>query len=87
MFTVSRPAFICKASAITTALTTSTNLAELEKEALKPLPPTGQRPGKALGFFEQGIVIGLVTIFLPIAVSSLGLLGYGGVRAVRYLRS
>jgi hypothetical protein len=58
----------------------------LEKETLKALTPTGQKPGHHLGFFEQGIVTGMALIFVPTVVGSLVLLGMGGRSLVRFLR-
>lgn len=45
-----------------------------------PLPPTGQRPGHKIGFFEQGILTGLVLVGTP-ALMSIGFLGWGAFRA------
>ena len=36
---------------------------DLRKLSLAPLKPTGQAPGKAIGFFEQGIVTGASLLF------------------------
>lgn len=41
----------------------------MKKSALKELKPTGQKPGHAIGFFEQGILIGLggvAAVVLPV---------------------
>jgi hypothetical protein len=66
MFSLPRPQFVVPSA----VLPTSTKLKEL---ALAKLPPTNQRPGHALGFFEQGILIGLGTSALLI----LPMLGWG----------
>lgn len=47
----------------------SMTLNEIRALAIKPLPPTGQKPGHAIGFFEQGIITGGLTIVLPTAVA------------------
>ncbi|CZS89976.1 uncharacterized protein RAG0_01133 [Rhynchosporium agropyri] len=43
---------------------------ELRKKATEPLPETGQRPGHAMGFFEQGTLIG-AGLYLSIVLPSL----------------
>jgi hypothetical protein len=48
--------------------------------ALRQLKPTGQRPGHAIGFFEQGILLGLGSTALVV----LPLLGWGLFRAVKF---
>jgi aldehyde dehydrogenase (NAD+) len=53
--------------------TDGASLLKLQKSAVEPLLATGQPMGYALGFFEQGIFIGLgiaLTVILPT-------LGYG----------
>ncbi|KAL2074047.1 hypothetical protein VTL71DRAFT_7825 [Oculimacula yallundae] len=59
---------------------------ELRKQAVEPLPKTGQRPGHAIGFFEQGIMIG-AGLFLSIVVPSMAygtyLLGRSAWRLAR----
>lgn len=57
----------------------NSNLKNLREEATKPLKPIGQHSGTSMGFFDQGIITGLVAFVLP----SLALLGYGGYRLVR----
>ncbi|CZS93086.1 uncharacterized protein RCO7_11161 [Rhynchosporium graminicola] len=42
---------------------------ELRKQATVPLPKSGQRPGHAMGFFEQGTFIG-AGLFLSIVLPS-----------------
>ena len=42
---------------------------KIQREAMEPLPLTGQPLGKAIGFFEQGILLGLGT-FLTILIPS-----------------
>lgn len=51
------------------------------------LPPTGQKPGYHIGFFEQGIITGMATILLPAALGTLALAAFGVRSAVRYVRS
>lgn len=50
---------------------------DVRKQALIPFKPTGQSPGTSLGFFDQGIMTGLVAFVLP----SLVLIGYGSFQA------
>ena len=58
----------------------------LREEAEKPLPPTGQRAGKAIGFFEQGLLTG-VTILATTTVTSVALVGiYMVPKLIRKLR-
>lgn len=62
MFSTPRPQFVTPPNILPLS-------AKLKEITLQKLPPTGQRPGHALGFFEQGIVIGLgstALIVLPI---------------------
>lgn len=54
-------------------------LDRLQAEAGRPLRPTGQGPGTAIGFFEQGIMVGAVFIVLPV----ISLIGYGSWYAIR----
>lgn len=58
---------------------------KLKELALKPLKPIGQRPGHAIGFFEQGILLGLGST----AIVVLPLLGWtlfkGAKLGMRYL--
>jgi len=46
-------------------------LQKMQSVAVNPLPKTGQPPGHALGFFEQGIFLGL-GVFLTTVIPSLG---------------
>jgi hypothetical protein len=72
MFTVPRPAYITSRESASKQLNTlltspptgksSAAISELEKEASKALKPTGQKPGNHIGFFEQGILTGLVLV-------------------------
>jgi hypothetical protein len=65
MFQLSRPQFI-------------EPVADFEK-VVKDLKPTGQKAGKAIGFFEQGILLGLGIV----AVIVLPSFGYAGFRIVK----
>jgi hypothetical protein len=94
MFTVPRPAYISAPSPTSKSLTmllasssTTASVVELDKEALAELPPTGQKPGHHIGFFEQGIITGMATILLPAVVGTLALAAFGVRSAVRYARS
>ena len=73
MFSTPQPQFIVPS----TPLPPSSKLMEL---SLRQLKPTGQRPGHAIGFFEQGILLGLGSTALVV----LPLLGWGLFRAVRF---
>ncbi|CZR61845.1 uncharacterized protein PAC_11742 [Phialocephala subalpina] len=66
MFSTPRPQFITAPPSLPSSI-------EMKKAATKELKPTGQRPGHAIGFFEQGILIGLGSA----AVVVLPALGYG----------
>jgi hypothetical protein len=91
MFTIPRPVCISPTSSttVTTLLTSSSTAkaeAELDKEASKELKPTGQKPGHHIGFFEQGILTGLVLVFVPAAVGTLVAVGFGVRGLVRVAR-
>ncbi|PMD19586.1 hypothetical protein NA56DRAFT_680077 [Hyaloscypha hepaticicola] len=79
MLSTPRPQFITPPTPLPTA-------SKLKELALKPLKPTGQRPGHAIGFFEPGILLGLgstAIVVLPFLVWSLvSAVNYG----MRYLR-
>lgn len=51
----------------------------LRQRATKPLQPTGQASGSSMGFFDQGIITGLIAFVLP----SLGLVGFSMYKIVR----
>jgi hypothetical protein len=53
---------------------------QLKELALKTLKPTGQRPGHAIGFFEQGILLGLGSTALVV----LPLFGWGLFSAMKF---
>jgi hypothetical protein len=79
MFSVPRPEFInfsARSAAIAKALDGPEPGGErkLREEAQKPLPPTSQRPGKAIGFFEQGLLTG-ATILAASALTTLAVAG------------
>jgi hypothetical protein len=46
-------------------------LKKIRERAVAPLPKTGQKPGHAIGFFEQGILIG-VGLFLSVTIPAAG---------------
>jgi hypothetical protein len=48
---------------------------QIRNEAVKPLKPTGQGKGEAIGFFEQGIVTGGVILF-GVVVPTMGYLSW-----------
>jgi len=53
----------------------------LLKEVLKPLPALSQPPGGAIGFFEQGLFIGVGFLSIPI-MGGIAALSYKGVRSL-----
>lgn len=55
-------------------------LKELRKRATVVLPPTGQKEGGSIGFFEQGIITGGLIVMTPILTTVVAL-GYFGVSA------
>ena len=80
MFSVPRPEYInylARTGAVANVLDGAEADAErkLREEAQKPLPPTGQRPGKAIGFFEQGLLVG-ATVLTTTTITGLALVGY-----------
>jgi acyl-CoA reductase-like NAD-dependent aldehyde dehydrogenase len=70
-------------SALSSSPSTAISIKELEKHALAPLKPSDQRRGGQIGFFEQGIITGLVTIILPTVVGVMGLTFVAGREVVR----
>lgn len=78
MFSTPRPQFVTPPE----PLPPSSKLKEL---ALKELKPTGQPVGHAIGFFEQGIIVGLTStavIVLPLLGWSLFTAGKHGWKFV-----
>jgi hypothetical protein len=58
-------------------------MARIAGLALSPLPPSDQRKGGAIGFFEQGLITGGLTVILPVvAVAATGLI-FGVRQGVR----
>jgi hypothetical protein len=49
----------------------------IRKLALAPLPPLKQRAGNAIGFFEQGLMTGAVTLLVVLAAVGYGIWIYG----------
>ena len=91
MFSVPRPEFVnfsARSVAMAKALDGAEPDAErkLREEAQKPLPATGQPPGKAIGFFEQGLLVG-ATILAISTITGLTIVGvYVVPKVVRRLR-
>ena len=73
MFSAPRPQFITSPAPLPSP-------AQLKELALQPLKPTGQRPGHAIGFFEQGVFLGLGSTALVV----LPLLGWSVFSAVKF---
>ncbi|PLB46156.1 ALDH-like protein [Aspergillus steynii IBT 23096] len=74
-----------KAAIVRAALSSSPESATVWNAALAPLPGTGQRAGRKIGFFEQGIITGGVITLFSVVVS-LGTLGYYALGVVRRVR-
>lgn len=58
------------------------HLSNLTKSVESPLPPTQQREGKAVGFFEQGLLTGAAVLATPI-LTAFGVLAYVGLSRYR----
>lgn len=52
---------------------------KLRSQATTPLKPTGQASGSSMGFFDQGILTGIIAFVLPVVC----LIGAGGFIAGR----
>ena len=82
MFSVPRPEFInfsVRSAAVAKVLDGAEANADAERKlregGQKPLPPTGQRPGKAIGFFEQGLFVG-ATVLTTTTMTGLAIAGF-----------
>jgi hypothetical protein len=60
---------------VQTVLSNGAKADKLWREAMAPLPPTKQRPGFKIGFFEQGIITGGL-ISLVSLVATISTVGY-----------
>jgi hypothetical protein len=85
MFSVSRPEQISKSSlahlqSSLHSLTDETKCSPLKQLLSTPLKPTNQPTGSSMGFFDQGILTGIVAFVLP----TLGLAGYLTYRLLAY---
>lgn len=58
-------------------------MARIAGLALEPLPPSDQRKGGAIGFFEQGLFTGGLTIILPVVAVAVTGLFFGVRQGVR----
>ncbi|RAL07223.1 uncharacterized protein BO97DRAFT_464504 [Aspergillus homomorphus CBS 101889] len=65
--------------------TKNNNWNQVWTESLAPLPAIGQRAGKKIGFFEQGIITGGVILLFSLAatVSTMGFYGFSAVKRLR----
>ena len=86
MFEVPRPQFIQPAGKQSETLHkvlagTEPSLG-LHNLAVTPLPAVNRRPGKVIGFFEQGLLTGVVALMIPVMTSAV-ILGYYGVRVAQ----
>ncbi|CAG8918558.1 unnamed protein product [Penicillium salamii] len=89
MFSRPRPEFIQPTEDSVMDLTISqpnenAQLLSLGQREQRPLPATMQGPGTAIGFFEQGIIVGGICIVLPV-ISFLGYSGWILTRRILYL--
>ncbi|KAL3437032.1 Aldehyde/histidinol dehydrogenase [Aspergillus tetrazonus] len=88
-FLVPHPQFVTESASSTLVRSvldkpTSAEAVKVWDDALKLLPPTEQRSGKRIGFFEQGILTGVgITLFSVIGV--VGAVGYYSVWFLRRL--
>lgn len=53
---------------------------ELRKKTEEGLKATGQRPGKMVGFFDQGLLLGVGIVLTPV-LAGLGVGVYFGAKA------
>lgn len=65
----------------------SQSLLQLRQRAATPLPPTGQREGKAIRFFEQGLITGGLIVAMPILTSAAAMGYYGISAALKRMRA
>ncbi|RAH45249.1 uncharacterized protein BO95DRAFT_464062 [Aspergillus brunneoviolaceus CBS 621.78] len=66
MFSRPRPEMITTIQAGKSGLKKGHVLGALSKKVVKPLLKARQGPGTSMGFFEQGILVGLVFIVIPV---------------------
>jgi hypothetical protein len=90
LFQIPRPQFVSQSSNAALARRVLDRPGSQEalaawREAVAPLPATGQRAGRSIGFFEQGIITGgVITLFSIVAtVSTLGYYTFSFVRGLR----
>jgi hypothetical protein len=90
LFQVPRPQFVAETnnSALVKSIldpSDATKSGNAWREALAALPSTGQRPGRRIGFFEQGMITGgVITLAtLVAAVSTVGWYTFSYVRRLR----
>lgn len=96
MFTVSRPQYIqLQSDSLILGLAlaaggskgpdayTGVNItgSSIRKLAMVPLPPLKQSAGKAIGFFEQGLISGVVTLLVLLAAVGYGIWIYFWTKA------
>lgn len=90
LFQVPRPQFAVKTTAtklIEASLLSGTPTPEFSHawtEVLTPLPPTKQKAGKRIGFFEQGIITGGIIVGMSFA-AVVSTIGYYGISFGRKL--
>lgn len=58
-----------------------------QKQTTTSLNPTGQKAGKVVGFFDQGLITGIVVFWVPVVVSVAVGSAYGLRAGLRMLRS
>ncbi|KAF4882337.1 4,4'-diaponeurosporen-aldehyde dehydrogenase [Colletotrichum fructicola] len=94
MMTRTRPEFVCSltgekfedialarsANDTPSGLRKENAYRSLREDALRSLRPIGQGSGSSIGFFDQGIITGMLAFALP----ALAMLGYGGFKTVLF---
>lgn len=58
-----------------------------QEQTTTALGPTGQKAGKVVGFFDQGLITGIVVFWVPVIVSVALGSAYGLRAGIRMLRS
>jgi hypothetical protein len=93
MFSIPKPQFVAPAKTTDTADNAQKKNKKIQNSdsqrlkaynlqmAVAPLTPTGQPFGGGIGFFEQGIITGLVVFVLPVFIGAIA----AGTYATKYI--